>query len=85
VVHFKWNPVNNEAFGTGLLRTVCETLRLGVKEVEQRRPVYQMKALIQETMVMQFLTHSSPNQLWVLPNLPTSELDPKRREPWRTT
>ena len=92
VVHFRWNPVNNEAFGTGLLRTVCESLELGVENVERRRPVYQMKALIQEAMVMQFLTHSSPNQLWIMPDLPASELDAekegtvayhlKRMPPW---
>ena len=78
IVHFRWNPVNNEAFGSGLLRTVCESLELGVEGVERRRPVYLMKALMQEAMVTQFLTHSSPNQLWIMPDLPASELDPER-------
>ena len=78
VVHFRWNPVNNEAFGTGLLRTVCEAMELQVHGVSERKPLYQMKALMQEAMVMQFLTHSSPNQLWVLPDLPASELDTER-------
>ena len=27
IVHFRWNPVNGEAFGTGLLRTLLESLR----------------------------------------------------------
>ena len=28
VVHFRWDPVNGEAFGTGLLRTLLESLRV---------------------------------------------------------
>ena len=78
VVHFRWNAINNEAFGSGLLRTLAEPLELGQEGVSARRPVYAMKALVQEALVMQLLTHSSPNQLWVFPGLPPSELDPEK-------
>jgi len=75
VVHFKWNAVNNEAFGSGLLRTLAEPLELQVANVSERKPLYVMKALMQEALIMQLLTHSSPNQLWIFPGIPPSELD----------
>jgi len=78
VVHFRWNAVNNEAFGSGLLRTLAEPLYIGAEGVGERKPVYVMKALAQEALVMQLLTHSSPNQLWVFPGIPPSELDPSK-------
>jgi len=78
VVHFRWNAVNNEAFGSGLLRTLAEPLGLGIQGVRERKPFYAMKALVQEALVMQLLTHSSPNQLWVFPDIPPSELDPNK-------
>ena len=78
VIHFRWNAVNNEAFGSGLLRTLAEPLELGLSGVRERKPVYAMKALMQEALIMQLLTHSSPNQLWIFPGLPPSELDPSK-------
>jgi len=78
VIHFKWNAVNNEAFGSGLLRTLAEPLELQAAGVSERRPVFVMKALMQEALIMQLLTHSSPNQLWIFPGIPPSELDPSR-------
>jgi len=78
VIHFKWNAVNNEAFGSGLLRTLAEPLSIGSEGVRERKPLYVMKALVQEALVMQLLTHSSPNQLWIFPGIPPSELDPSK-------
>ena len=78
VIHFKWNAVNNEAFGSGLLRTLAEPLPIGSEGVRERKPLYVMKALVQEALVMQLLTHSSPNQLWIFPGIPPSELDPSK-------
>ncbi len=78
VIHFRWNAINNEAFGSGLLRTLAEPLELGVEGVRERKPLYVMKALMQEALIMQLLTHSSPNQLWVFPGIPPSELDPTK-------
>ena len=75
VIHFKWNAVNNEAFGSGLLRTLAEPLELQVVNISERKPLYVMKALMQEALIMQLLTHSSPNQLWIFPGIPPSELD----------
>ena len=75
VIHFKWNAVNNEAFGSGLLRTLAEPLELQTANVSERKPLYVMKALMQEALIMQLLTHSSPNQLWIFPGIPPSELD----------
>ena len=78
VIHFRWNAVNNEAFGSGLLRVLVEPLKLGLEGVSERKPIYAMKALMQEALIMQLLTHSAPNQLWIFPNVPPSELDPTK-------
>ena len=76
IVHFRWNPVNNEAFGSGILRTLAEELSIGGGEV--RMPLYQMKAVMQQAMITQFRKFSAPNELWIFPNLPASELDVER-------
>jgi len=49
IVHFRWNPVNGEAFGTGLLRTLLESLR--VSDGETRLSFAEMKARMQKAMI----------------------------------
>jgi len=72
VVHFRWNPVNGEAFGTGLLRTLLESLR--VSDGEIRLSFAEMKARMQKAMIDQFEKFSAPNELWIFKNLGPEEL-----------
>ena len=72
VVHFRWNPVNGEAFGTGLLRTLLESLR--VSDGETRLCFAEMKARMQKAMIDQFEKFSAPNELWIFKNLGPDEL-----------
>jgi len=66
VIHFRWNPVNSEAEGCGLLRTLAEGLGTGDGA---RDPFYRMKARIQQAMMEQFEKFSAPNELWIFPRL----------------
>ena len=66
VIHWRWNPVNSEAEGCGLLRTLAEPLGTGDGA---REPFYRMKARMQQSMMEQFEKFSAPNELWVFPKL----------------
>jgi len=66
VIHFRWNPVNSEAEGCGLLRTLAEGLGTGDGS---REPFYRMKARMQQAMMEQFEKFSAPNELWIFPKL----------------
>ena len=72
VIHFRWNPVNGEAFGSGLLRTICEELR--ISDGETRLSFAEMKARMQHAMIDQFEKFSAPNELWIFKNLGQDEL-----------
>ena len=79
VVHFRWNPINNEAFGSGLLRSLAEPLTTNAGgQLDERMPLYKMKAIMQQSMILQFQKFSAPNELWIFPNLPARELDVER-------
>jgi len=72
VVHFRWNPVNRAAFGTGLLRSLAEELKLGDGEI--RLSFAEMKARMQQAMIEQFEKFSAPNELWIFENLTADEV-----------
>jgi hypothetical protein len=72
VIHFRWSPINNEAFGSGLLRTVVESLRLS--DGETRLCFAEMKARMQKAMIEQFEKFSAPNELWTFKGLTSAEL-----------
>ena len=73
VIHFRWNPINNEAFGSGLLRTLVESLRIG--DGEARMSFAEMKARMQKAMIEQFEKFSAPNELWIFKGLSAAELN----------
>jgi len=73
VIHFRWNPMNNEAFGSGLLRTVVESLHIG--DGEARMSFAEMKARMQKAMIEQFEKFSAPNELWIFKGLSAAELN----------
>jgi len=72
VVHFRWNPVNGAAFGSGLLRSLCEGLRIG--NGETRLCFAEMKARMQKAMIEQFEKFSAPNELWIFEGLGAADL-----------
>lgn len=73
VIHFCYNPVNREAFGSGLLRTVAESMALG--NGETREAFYKMKAKMQSAMIKTFEKFGAPNELWVMEGLSDKKLD----------
>jgi len=62
IIHFKWNPVNCEAFGTGILRPLLEELSFNG---ETRMSFLEMKARIEKLLVEIFERYSGPDELWV--------------------
>lgn len=73
IIHFLYNPVNREAFGSGLLRTVAESMVLG--DGETREPFYKMKAKMQSAMINTFDKFGAPNELWTFKGLSDKKLD----------
>jgi len=67
IIHFRWNPANGEAFGTGILRSLTETMRLGDNET---RPSYvAMKSGIEKGMTEIVKKYAGPTELWKFPGL----------------
>jgi len=68
IIHFCWNPVDGEAFGTGTLRSLAETMQLSNGET---RPCYAvMKAGIEKGMTEVIKKYAGPTELWKFPGLP---------------
>lgn len=62
IIHFRWNPVNGEAFGTGILHTLAESLRL---ENNETRPSYiAMKAEMENSMINIVKKYAGPTEIW---------------------
>jgi len=62
IVHFKWNPVNCEPFGTGILRTLLEELSF---HGETRMSFLEMKARIEKMLPEIFEKYAGPDELWI--------------------
>ncbi len=71
IIHFKWNPVNGEAFGTGLLQSLCETLSFNG---ETRMSFLEMKARMEKTMPEIFEKYAGPDELWLFPGVSSEKL-----------
>jgi len=68
IIHFCWNPVDGEGFGTGILRSLAETMQLGNGET---RPCYAaMKGGIERGMTEVIKKYAGPTELWKFPGLP---------------
>jgi len=68
IIHFCWNPVDGEAFGTGTLRSLAETMQLNNGET---RPCYAtMKAGIEKGMTEIIKKFAGPTELWKFPGVP---------------
>jgi len=68
MIHFCWNSVDGEAFGTGILRSLAETMQLTNGET---RPCYTaMKGGIEKGMTEVIKKYAGPTELWKFPGLP---------------
>ena len=71
IIHFKWNPVNGEAFGTGALRVLLEQLSFNG---ETRMSFLEMKARIEKAMPEIFEKYAGPDELWLFPGVSADKL-----------
>jgi len=62
VVHFCWNPVNGEPFGTGVLRVLAEKLTV---DGETRDSLISVKARLEKVMPEIFEKYAGPDELWI--------------------
>jgi len=71
IIHFKWNPVNSEAFGTGVLCPLLERLSFNG---ETRMSFLEMKARIERMMPEIFEKYAGPDELWIFQGVPDDKL-----------
>jgi hypothetical protein len=62
IIHFKWNPINFSAFGTGVLQVLLAELYFNG---ETRMSFLEMKARIEKIMPEIFEKYAGPDELWV--------------------
>ncbi len=62
ISHFKWNPVNFSAFGTGVLQVLLTELSF---DGGKRMSFLEMKARIEKIMPEIFEKYAGPDELWV--------------------
>jgi hypothetical protein len=62
IIHFCWNPVNGEPFGTGVLRVLCENLAY---DGETRDCLVKIKAKMEKIMPDIFEKYAGPDELWI--------------------
>jgi len=71
IIHWRWNPVNGEAFGSGLLRTLLETLPV---PGGSRMSFLEMKARIERMMPEIFEKYAGPDELWIFKGVGDDQL-----------
>ncbi len=62
IIHYRWNPVNFSAFGTGVLQVLLTELRFNG---ETRISFLEMKARIEKIMPEIFEKYAGPDELWI--------------------
>jgi len=62
IIHFCWNPVNGEPFGTGILRVLAEKLTVNG---ETRESLMAVKARLEKVMPEIFEKYAGPDELWI--------------------
>ena len=62
IIHFKWNPVNFSAFGTGVLQVLLTELCFNG---DKRMSFLEMKARIEKIMPEIFEKYAGPDELWI--------------------
>ena len=67
IIHFRWNPVDGEAFGTGILRSLTEPMNL---EKGEKRPSFvAMKGGMEKGMIEIVKKYAGPTEIWKFPGL----------------
>ncbi len=72
VIHFRWNPVNNSPFGTGILQVLLQTLTISG---EKRMSFLEMKARIERVLPEIFEKYAGPDELWIFPDVTPEKLN----------
>ena len=62
IIHFKWNPVDFSAFGTGVLQVLLTELAFNG---DKRINFLEMKARIEKVMPEIFEKYAGPDELWI--------------------
>lgn len=62
IIHFCWNPVDGEPFGTGVLRPLLEKMTVSG---ETRMSFLEMKARIERMLPEIFEKYAGPDELWI--------------------
>jgi len=76
MIHFKWNPVNCEPFGTGIMRPLLERLSLSG---ETRMSFLEMKARIEKMLPEIFEKYAGPDELWIFEGVSDERLSEYQR------
>ena len=73
VVWIKTPPFDKNGYGTGILQTLCRSLKLG--EDETRPSFSEIIGRIQNSIMKQFEKFGGPNELWIFPGINKSDLE----------
>ena len=65
ITHFRWNPVNQEPFGRGILQSLLEEFDIGSSE--KRTSFIKMKARIENIMPKIIEKYAGPDEVWSIP------------------
>jgi len=65
ITHFRWNPVNQEPFGRGILQSLLEEYEIG--SGEKRTSFIKMKARIENIMPKIIEKYAGPDEVWNMP------------------
>jgi len=71
IIHFCWNPVNGEPFGTGLLRSLLESVSFNG---ETRESLFRAKAKMEKFMPDIFEKYAGPDELWIFEGISDDKL-----------
>jgi hypothetical protein len=71
IIHFCWNPVDSEPFGTGVLRSLLEKMTVNG---ETRMSFLEMKARIERMLPEIFEKYAGPDELWVFEGISDERL-----------
>ena len=77
IIHFKWNPVNCEPFGTGVLRPLLEKMKLSSGET--RMSFLEMKARMEKILPEIFEKYAGPDELWIFKDISDDKLGEYQR------
>jgi hypothetical protein len=67
IIHFRWNAIDGEAFGTGILRTLAESMKTATNETRPSFAV--MKAGMEKSMADIMRKYAGPTEVWKFPGL----------------